>query len=140
MAFSRPLLAIRPSRGRYRQGIRTYGTSLVLNPLSADIWLDLASAYETEGEIDAARKAFLEAKHLYPVSGEVLWAYGNFLLRQNELESAFSEFHRAIEENPQLGGEAIRICRHVEPDFNQILFYTGFYRPNPMHTCMRWEN
>jgi hypothetical protein len=38
------------------------------------------------------------------------------------LESAFAEFHRAIEENPQLGAEAVRICRHVEPDFNQILY------------------
>ncbi len=104
------------------RAIRAYKTSLGLNPLSADTWLDLASAYETEGEIDTARKAFLEAKHLYPVSSEVLWSYGNFLLRQNELESAFAEFHRAIEENPQLGGEAVRICRHVEPDFNQILY------------------
>src|SRR4029077_4211768 len=75
-----------------------------------------------EGEIDAAREAFLEAKHLYPASAEVLWSYGNFLLRQNELESAFAEFHRAIEENPELGAEAVRICRHVEPDFNQILY------------------
>jgi hypothetical protein len=103
------------------RAIRAYRTSLGLNPLSADTWLDLALAYETEGEIDAARKAFLEAKHLYPASAEVLWSYGNFLLRQNELESAFAEFHRAIEENPQLGAEAVRICRHVEPDFDQIL-------------------
>jgi tetratricopeptide repeat protein len=104
------------------RAIRAYRTSLGLDPLSADTWLDLASAYETEGEIDAARKAFLEAKNLYPVSSEVLWSYGNFLLRQNELESAFAEFHRAIEESPQLGAEAVRICRHVEPDFNQILY------------------
>jgi hypothetical protein len=104
------------------RAIKTYRTSLGLNPLSADTWLDLALAYETRGEVDAARKAFLEAKHLYPVSSEVLWSYGNFLLRQNELESAFAEFHRAIEESPQLGGEAVRICRHVEPDFNQILY------------------
>ena len=104
------------------KAIRAYRTSLGLNPLSADTWLDLASAYETEGEIDAARKAFLEAKHLYAVSAEVLWGYGNFLLRQNELESAFAEFHRAVEENPQLGAEAVRICRHVEPDFDQILY------------------
>jgi hypothetical protein len=104
------------------RALRAYRTSLGLNPLSADTWLDLASAYESEGEIDAARKAFLEAKHLYPASPEVLWGYGNFLLRQNELESAFAEFHRAIEENPQLGAEAVRICRHVEPDFNQILY------------------
>jgi hypothetical protein len=104
------------------RAIRAYTTSLGLNPLSADTWLDLASAYETEGELDAARKAFLEAKRLYPISAEVLWGYGNFLLRQNELQSAFVEFHRAIEENPQLGAEAVRICRHVEPDFDQILY------------------
>jgi tetratricopeptide (TPR) repeat protein len=104
------------------RAIRAYNTALGLNPLSADTWLDLASAYETEGQIDAARKAFLEAKHLYPLSSEILWSYGNFLLRQNELESAFAEFRRAIEESPQLGGEAVRICRHVEPDFNQILY------------------
>jgi hypothetical protein len=103
------------------RAIRTYRISVGLNPLSADTWLALGSAYETEGELDAARKAFLQAKHLYPVSSEVLWVYGNFLLRQNELESAFAEFYRAIEESPQLGGEAVRICRHVEPDFNQIL-------------------
>jgi hypothetical protein len=104
------------------RAIRAYRTSLGLNPLSADTWLNLASAYETDGGIDAARKAFLEAKHLYPVSAEVLWGYGNFLLRQNELESASAEFHLAIEENPQLGAEAVRIWRHVEPDFNQILY------------------
>jgi hypothetical protein len=104
------------------RAVRAYRTSLGLNPLSADTWLDLASAFETEGEIDAARKAFLEAKHLYPVSAAVLWGYGNFLLRQNELESAFAEFNRAVEENPQLGAEAVRICRHVEPDFDQILY------------------
>jgi tetratricopeptide (TPR) repeat protein len=104
------------------RAIRAYTTSLGLNPLSADTWLDLASAYETEGKIDAARKAFREAKRLYPVSAEVLWGYGNFLLRQNELESAFAEFHRAVEENPQLGVEAVRIWRHLEPDFDQILY------------------
>jgi tetratricopeptide (TPR) repeat protein len=104
------------------RAIRAYRTSLGLNPLSADTWLDLALAYETEREIDAARNAFLEAKHLYPASSEVLWSYGNFLLRQNELEPAFAEFHRAIEETPELAGEAVRICRHVEPDFNQILY------------------
>jgi hypothetical protein len=103
------------------RAITAYRTSLGLNPRSADTWLDLALAYETQGEVDAARKAFLEAKGLYPASAEVLWSYANFLLRQNEFESAFPDFHRAIEEAPQLGAEAVRICRHVEPDFNQIL-------------------
>jgi hypothetical protein len=120
------------------RAIRAYRTSLGLNPLSADTWLDLASAYETEGEINAARKAFLEAKHLYPISSAVLWSYGNFLLRQNELESAFAEFHRAIEESPQLGGEAVRICRHVEPDFDQILYRVLPSKPEAYQRAV-WE-
>src|SRR5580704_12039516 len=75
-------------RGRYWQfdpvetdtgrAVRAFKAALGLNPLSADTWLDLASAYETEGELDAARKVFLEAKHLYPAPSEVLWGYGNF--------------------------------------------------------------
>jgi tetratricopeptide (TPR) repeat protein len=103
------------------RAIGAYRISLRLNSLSADTWLDLASAYEVQGDIDEARKAFLEAKHVYPASAEVLWKYGNFLLRQNELESAFAEFHSAVEKDPQLGAEAVRICRHVEPDFSLIL-------------------
>jgi tetratricopeptide (TPR) repeat protein len=103
------------------RAILAYRTSLRLNPLSADTWLDLASAYETDGEINAARKAFLEAKRVYPVSSEVLWRYGNFLLRQNELEFAFSELRGAIEKDPSLAAEAVRTCRHVEPDFSAIL-------------------
>jgi tetratricopeptide (TPR) repeat protein len=103
------------------RAILAYRTSLRLNSLSADTWLDLASAYETEGELDAARKAFLEAKRVYPVSSEALWRYGNFLLRQNELKFAFGEFRSAIEEDPKLAAEAVRTCRHVEPDFSLIL-------------------
>jgi tetratricopeptide (TPR) repeat protein len=103
------------------RAILAYKTSLRLAPLSADTWLDLASAYETDGEIDAARKAFLEAKHDYPTSSEVLWRYGNFLLRQNELEFAFAVFRSAIEEDPTLAAEAVRTWRHVEPDFSVIL-------------------
>jgi tetratricopeptide (TPR) repeat protein len=103
------------------RAVLAYRTSLRLNSFSADTWLDLASAYETEGEIDASRKAFLEAKHVYPLSPEVSWRYGNFLLQQGELESAFAEFRRALEQDPHLGAAAVRICRHVEPDFSLIV-------------------
>jgi tetratricopeptide (TPR) repeat protein len=104
-----------------RRAIAAYKTSLDLDPLSADTWLDLAEAYEAEFAIDDARKAFLEANHVYPASSQVHWRYANFLVRQNELESAFSEFRKAIEKDPQLGGATVRICRHYEPDFNHIL-------------------
>ena len=38
-----------PVEAETGRAIRAYRTSLGLNPLSADTWLDLASAYETEG-------------------------------------------------------------------------------------------
>ncbi len=48
------------------RAIRAYLAALSLNPGSADIWLDLATAYESEGNLAAARDAFLHARRAYP--------------------------------------------------------------------------
>src|SRR5271170_4720469 len=72
-----------------QRAIRTYQTSLSLDPHSADTWLDLATAYESEDDLAAARNAFLQAKRSYPLSPEVSWRYGNFLLRRGETDAAF---------------------------------------------------
>jgi tetratricopeptide (TPR) repeat protein len=98
-----------------------YRKALELNPGSVETWLDLALAYEAEPEIDAARKAFLEARRVYPASAEVSWRYGNFLLRQNENVKGFLEIHRAVEADPGRALEAFLVCRHVEPDLEVIL-------------------
>src|SRR6266852_2035195 len=71
------------------RAIRSYLSALSLNPASSETWLDLATAYESEANPVAARDAFLHAKKVYPLSAEVAWRYGNFLLRQGELEPAF---------------------------------------------------
>src|SRR5258705_1991627 len=70
--------------------IRSYLSALSFNPASSETWLDLATAYESEGNPGAARDAFLHAKKVYPLSARVSWRYGNFLLRQGELVFAFS--------------------------------------------------
>src|ERR1700687_291205 len=89
-----------------RRAIRSYVSALSLNPASSEIWLDLASAYESEANLVAARDAFLRAKKAYPLSPEVSWRYGNFLLRQGELEPAFTEMRRAVEVDPGRAAEA----------------------------------
>jgi tetratricopeptide (TPR) repeat protein len=86
--------------------IRSYLSALSLNPGSSDTWLDLAAAYESEGNLVAARDAFLHAKKVYPLSAEVSWRYGNFLVRQGELEPAFSEMRHAVESDPKRAAEA----------------------------------
>src|SRR6266851_2398706 len=88
------------------RAIRSYLSALSLNPASSETWLDLATAYESEANPVAARDAFLHAKKVYPLSPEVAWRYGNFLLRQGELDPAFTEMRHAIEADPRRAAEA----------------------------------
>ncbi len=103
------------------RAIRAYQFSLSLDPRSADTWLDLGSALEFEDNIAEARKSFQEAKRVYPLSAEVAWRYGNFLLRQGELENAFAEIRLAVAADPKHGGEAFSRCWHADPDLDLIL-------------------
>src|ERR1700736_5978100 len=74
-----------------QRAIQAYHSSLALDPRAATTWLDLATAYEAQGDLAAAREAYLQAKRVYPASAEVAWRYGNFLLRQDEVSPAFAE-------------------------------------------------
>ena len=107
-----------PDAGR---AIRSYLSALSLNPGSSDTWLDLATTYESEGNLTAARDAFLHAKRVYPLSPEVSWRYGNFLLRQRELDPAFAEMRHAVEADPGRGAEAFSRSLRVEPNIEKIL-------------------
>lgn len=103
------------------RAIQAYTVALSLNPRSADVWSDLASAYETQGDIAAARDAFLRAKRSYPLSAEVAWRYGNFLLRQGQRDEAFVEMRHAVEAEPQRGAEALSRALRAEPNIDLIL-------------------
>ena len=103
------------------RAIRAYLSALSFNPHSPETWLDLATAYESEGDLVAARDAFLHAKKTYPLSAEVSWRYGNFLLRQGELEPAFVEMRHAVEADPKRSAEAFSRALRTEPDVEKIL-------------------
>src|SRR5260370_22465633 len=111
-----------PDAGR---AIHSYLSALSLNPSSSEIWLDLATAYESESHLVAARDAFLHAKKAYPLSAEVSWRYGNFLLRQGELEPAFTEMRLAVEADPKRAAEAfsrfLRGGSNVETNLGRVL-------------------
>src|SRR5260370_33768266 len=103
------------------RAIRAYTAALSLNPGSAEVWSELATAYETEGDIPAAHDAFRHAKRTYPLSAEVAWRYGNFLLRQGEQDAAFLEIRHAVEEEPKRGDEALSRALRAEPDIDLTL-------------------
>jgi tetratricopeptide (TPR) repeat protein len=103
------------------RAVQAYTTALALNPRSAEAWADLATAQETEGNDAAARDAYLHAKRAYPLSADVSWRYGNFLLRQGELDAAFAEMRHAVEVEPVRGGEALSLALRAEPNIDQVL-------------------
>jgi hypothetical protein len=103
------------------RAINAYRTSLSLDPRFANTWLDLGAAYESQGDLQAARDAFLQATRVYPLSAEVTWRYGNFLLRQGELPQAFSEIRQAVEVDPHRAAEAFSRSWRVDPDIQTIL-------------------
>lgn len=84
-----------------------YLRAIGINPRSATTWMDLASVYETQGETARAREAYQKARSLYPISADVAWRHGNFLLRQADLVQAFVEIRRALDADPRLTLPAI---------------------------------
>jgi len=103
------------------RALRAYNVALSLNARSAELWSDVGTAYETEGNVAAARDAFLHAKSAYLLSAEISWRYANFLLRQGDLDAAFLEMRRAVETEPKRGAEALSRALIAEPNIDLVL-------------------
>jgi hypothetical protein len=104
-----------------QKAIAAYQQALRHDPYSADAYINLATAYEGEGDVAAARENFLKAKKAYPVSAEVSWRIGNFFLRQGELDQAFEEIRESVQADPSRGAEAFSRCLRVEPNIKTVL-------------------
>ncbi len=92
-----------------------------LNPLSSEVLLELAANYDEAGKTDDAWLAFQKAKRVYPFSADVLWSYGNFLLRQREIPAAFLEIHSALQLDPKRSAEAFSRCHRFVSSDSEIL-------------------
>jgi tetratricopeptide (TPR) repeat protein len=101
--------------------ITYYRRAVAIDPHSATYWMNLASAYETAGDLAGAQKAFGAAELAYPISGEVAWRYGNFLLRHGALSEGFFEIYRAIATNSQLAGPAVIRSLRVSGNMDRVL-------------------
>ena len=103
------------------RALQAYNAALSLNPRSADLWADVGTAYETEGNVGAARDAFVHAKSVYPLSADISWRYANFLLRQGEMDAAFLEMRQAVEKEPKRGAEALSRALSAEPNIDLVI-------------------
>jgi tetratricopeptide (TPR) repeat protein len=84
------------------QTLGYFRSAVAIDPRSATYWTELADAYESGGQLDAARDAYLKAIAAYPASSEVHWRYGSFLLRQGQMDQAYAEIHLALTIDPKL--------------------------------------
>jgi|SRR5580692_923283 tetratricopeptide (TPR) repeat protein len=101
--------------------IAYYRRAAQLDPRSPYYKLDLADALEISGDEGEAEASFRAAQAAYPISPEVAWKYGNFLLRQNRAPEAFAEIHRAILTDPSLLPLAVSRVWHSDPDVHMLL-------------------
>src|SRR5215475_7621811 len=89
--------------------------SVELDPYSVEAMLDLAIAYDSEGEAAQARAALTSAQRVYPQSADVAWNFGNFFLRQGDKDGSFAQMHKALELDPKRAAEAFSRAVQMEP-------------------------
>jgi tetratricopeptide (TPR) repeat protein len=121
--------------GRYRQldfvsgdqneAIKDFQRAIRDNQLSAYYWMNLAGAYEAAGSASDAHDAFEHAQSVYPLSAQVDWNYGNFLLREQRWDEGYAQIQRAVRADPLLLPLAIsrtwRSNHEVDTLLNQVL-------------------
>ena len=103
------------------RAISYYLRAAAINPRSAVHWIELADAYEATGDVLDSKKAYENAKRDYPLSADVAWKYGNFLLRQGQMAEGLAEIHRAVSNDPHLTALAIQSIWNFDPDVHLIL-------------------
>jgi tetratricopeptide (TPR) repeat protein len=129
------------------QALANYRRAVHDDPLSANYWMNLAGAYEASGDLKGAQEAFEHARAVYPLSAEVAWNYGNFLLRQDQDAAGYAEIHHAVQSDPSFLTLAIsRVWRssrdvnilldqvlppNVEAYFQALNFFASIRQPDP---------
>jgi tetratricopeptide (TPR) repeat protein len=103
------------------KAIAEYQKAVQDDPRSAHYWMDLASAYEAAGDSARAQDAYARAQAVYPLSAEVAFHYGNFLLREQEYPDAYEELRQAVRADPTLLPLAISRTWRSSEDIDQLL-------------------
>jgi tetratricopeptide (TPR) repeat protein len=103
-----------------REAVHYLQIATKVNPRSSGVWMDLADAYATAGEETRAKEAYDRALYSFPMSAEVAWRYGNFLLYQENYSEAYPKIRKAIAIDPSLTQSALAECWQSNPDVKSI--------------------
>jgi hypothetical protein len=83
--------------------------------------MDLADAYQASGDAVQAQQAYEKAQANYPISSEVAWRYGSFLLYEGKLSDGYAQIRHALLVDPSLTSDAISECWQADPNVVAIL-------------------
>jgi tetratricopeptide (TPR) repeat protein len=109
------------SPGGIHDAVRYLQIATQVNPRSADLWMELADAYQTSGDPVRAQEAYEKAQANYPMSSEVAWRYGGFLLYEGKFSDGYREIRLAISINSSLTQSAIAECWQSNPSVAPIV-------------------
>jgi tetratricopeptide (TPR) repeat protein len=103
------------------EAVRYLQVATKVNSRSSGVWMDLADTYATAGDAERARAAYEKAQASFPMSSEVAWRYGNFLLYQEDYADAYPQIRKAISLDPSLTQGALAECWQSNPDVTPIV-------------------
>ena len=124
------------SRGREsRRALDSFHRAIALDPHYPEVWLDLATSYELDGNTEATRDALPTRQESYPASAEVSWRYGNLPSpRAGDLPRALLKNSIArLQADPQRAAAAFSRAYRADPNIDDILS-KGPTRPKRMFT------
>lgn len=104
-----------------RQAVLYFQRATEADPESADLWLELASADASSGDAAGALEAYEKAKRNQPLSTDVAWRYGSFLLYEGKLPEGYAEIRRAVSGDHSLAASAVAECWQAKPSVAAIL-------------------
>lgn len=104
-----------------RRAEHFYKQAVELDPYSARYWMDLAAVYEQQGDISSSKSAYQQAQEEYPISADVAWRFGNFLMRNGYEAGGLEQIHRAVTTDVKLAPLAISLVWNFEPNVPLLL-------------------
>lgn len=107
--------------GDQTEAIKDFQRAIRDNRLSAYYWMNLAVAFEAAGSVSDARDAFEHAQSVYPLSAQVAWNYGNFLLREQRWDEGYAQIQLAVRADPLLLPLAISRTWRSNHDVDTLL-------------------
>ncbi len=91
-----------------------------LNSYSSSIWLDLAQAYYSAGNIAPIDAAVHKALSVDPTTPDTAWSAANFYLIQGNTAEALRLFAIVLREDTSLAPAALSVCWHSFHDVKRI--------------------